>query len=401
MLFLGVALSMGLLTPAFTNNDEAAHVQYAVYIESHAALPTIGIQNGDESHQPPLYYASVALWMRVTGIHPAPLAGSDSTVTSADVKVLRLPGIAYGLVTVLAAFGCAWVLTRRLALSSAVASTAGLWPKFDVVSGAVTNETLNYTLCALALLALLLWLRADRRQTLWAGATGVLLGLAALTEFTSLPIAGLFLLLIAGVAVVRRRWRDPVLAVILFAAVSGWWFVRNLALYGDPLASAATRAYLSRAIPGLVCPCPGWGLSAVVHRLVNGLWYDGGFNQLALPWRVSAAIAALAVLCLGRGIWVVWRRYSAAGAGRLQLPSLLLAAAGAVIALWEISTQTTQAEGRYLLVAVSAWSILLVAGTDRIHRLGERLGQALVWCWPAGFAILDVYVLVRFAIPGA
>ena len=76
MLFLGVALSMGLLTPAFTNNDEAAHVQYAVYIESHAALPTIGIQNGDESHQPPLYYASVALWMRVTGIHPAPLAGS-------------------------------------------------------------------------------------------------------------------------------------------------------------------------------------------------------------------------------------------------------------------------------------------------------------------------------------
>ena len=399
VLFVGVALSMSLLTPALTNNDEAGHVQYAVYIESHGALPMIGIQNGDESHQPPLYYATLALWMKVTGIQHVTLTEPVSPATSADVHVLRLPGIAYGLVTVLAAFGCAWVLTRRLAFSSAVASTVGLWPKFDVVSGAVTNGTLTCTLCALALLALLLWLRADRRAALWAGVAGLMLGLAAITELTSLPIAGLLLLLIVAVSVSRRRWRDPLLAVALFAAVSGWWFVRNLAVYGDPLASAATRAYLSRAIPILVCPCPGWTLGTVLHQLVYSIWYDGGFNQWALPWRLSAAIGVLAVLCLGRGIWIVWRHHRTAGAGRLDLLTLLLTALGAVIALGEISTQTSQAEGRYLLIAASAWSLLLVAGTDRIRRLGERAGQVLIWCWPAGFAILDVYVFVRFVIP--
>ncbi len=373
LLFIAVVVPMSLLTPAMSNNDEVDHVQYAFFVETHAAIPSIGIQNGDESHQPPLYYALVAIEMKYIGIQHLTLSFSPDPTTALDVHLMRLPGIAFGLVTVLTAFGCAWVLTRRLAFSSAVASTVGLWPKFDVVSAAVTNETLNYTLCGLALLALLLWLRADRRPTVWAGATGLFLGLAAITEFTSLPVAGLLLLVIVVVSVLRRRWRDPVLAVALFAVVSGWWFVRNTALYGDPLASAASRAYLSRALPALVCPCPWWNLGRVLHQLVYSLWYDGGFNQLALPWRLSAAVTAIAVLSLGRGIWVVRNRYRATGASDLALLTLLLTAAGAIVAFWEIATQTTQAEGRYLLVAVAAWSILLVAGTDRVRWLGGRL----------------------------
>ena len=214
--------------------------------------------------------------MKYIGIQHLTFSFSPDPTTALDVHLMRLPGIALGLVTVLTAFGCAWVLTRRLAFSSAVASTVGLWPKFDVVSAAVTNETLNYTLCGLALLALLLWLWADRWPTVWAGATGLFLGLAAITEFTSLPVAGLLLLVIVAVSVLRRRWRDPVLAVALFAVVSGWWFVRNTALYGDPLASAASRAILSRALPALVCPCPGgtWAACSTSWCTASGTTAD-------------------------------------------------------------------------------------------------------------------------------
>ena len=400
ILFLAVALPMSLLTPAMANNDEPDHVQYALFIETHAALPTIGVENGDESHQPPLYYAALALEMKLIGVQHMTLSLTPDPSTATDVHLMRLPGILFGLITVMAAFGSAWLLTRRLSFSSAVASAVGLWPKFDVVSGAVSNETLNYTLCALALLCLLLWLRAERRQLLWASATGVLLGLAALTEFTSLPLAGLLLLLVIGVSASRRRWRDPVVAVAAFTAMSGWWFVRNMVLYGDPLASAATRAYLARLVPGLLCPCPGWLPGPALHRLLYSLWYDGGQNQLGLSWRVDVAVTVIAVLCLARGVWVLWMRRG--GPERkidLDLLALLLAAMGGIAAWFVIASSATQAEGRYLLVAVTAWCLLLVAGTDRIRVLGRNVGDALVWAWPAGFAILDLYVFAKFVIP--
>ena len=47
-LFLAVTLAMSLRTPALSNNDEGDHIQYALYIRSHYALPLISVQNGDE-----------------------------------------------------------------------------------------------------------------------------------------------------------------------------------------------------------------------------------------------------------------------------------------------------------------------------------------------------------------
>lgn len=421
VLFLGVAIATSVRTPALSNNDEAYHVQYALYIRDHHALPLIGVQNGDESHQPPLYYLSLAVWMKVIGMQPftpslpveatnaANLDGFDHAYTTAaerqmavDVHLLRLPSIGYGLVTVLAVFGSAWMLTRRLSVSSAAASAVGLWPKFDVVSAAVTNESLNFALCALALLALLLWLRGGGRHRLWAAVVGVFLGLAAITELTSLPVAGLLLLLLAAVSLRRRLPGDLLAAVVSFAALSGWWFVRNVALYGDPLASAATRTYLTKFVAGLVRPVPSLGpsvLSFSFHQLVNSIWFDGGANQLTLPWLLDVGVSLLALVCLARGAWVVWRHWGGRDLSSLRLSALALAAVGSIISWVLIIRETTQAEGRYLLVAITAWSLLLVAGTDSVRGIPTAARHALVWLWPVLFAGLDAYVFAQYLIP--
>lgn len=405
-LFLTVTLAMSLRTPALSSNDERDHVQYALYIQAYNTLPLISVQNGNESHQPPLYYISLAVWMKVLGMQPfttslpaepasaatTDFGGFTHVYTTAaerqmavDVHLLRLPSVGYGMIVVLTSFGSAWVLTKRLSLASAAASAVGLWPKFDVVSAAVTNESLNFALCALALLALLLWLRGGGRHLLWAAAVGTFLGLAA-------------------VSLRRRQPGDLLAAVIAFAALGGWWFVRNVALYGDPLASAATRAYLSKLVAGLVRPVPSLDPSVLgysAHQLVNSVWYDGWGNQIILPWSLNVGVSLLGLVFLARGAWIVWRHWGDPGSFAVS-PSALalaLAAAGSVVSWVLIIRETTQAQGRYLLVAVTAWSILLVAGTDRFQAIPAAARRALVWLWPAIFAGLDAYVFASYLIP--
>ena len=66
---------------------------------------------------------------------------------------------------------------------------------------------------------------------------GLVLGLGVLTKLSLLGLVGLALLALALLAWRRRDWRllafgggSMLIAVLI---VSGWWFARNLSLYGD------------------------------------------------------------------------------------------------------------------------------------------------------------------------
>ena len=79
-------------------------------------------------------------------------------------------------------------------------------------------------------------------------------------------------------------------------------------------------------------------------------------------------------------------------AGLVREPPSLSPALGTWLA---IVRDTTQAEGRYLLVGVVAWATLLVAGSARLAG-GRAVGVVL---WPAIFAALDVHVLAMWLVP--
>jgi hypothetical protein len=235
-----------------------------------------------------------------------------------------------------------------------------------------------------------MWRRS--RSLAWAAATGAVLGAAALSEETALPIVGVVLASMVALAWRPRDWRGPLIAVGCLAAVAGWWYVRNTALYGDPLASSATRDYLGqittgapflRVPPSLSPSVLGFGVKTLAHST----WYDAGWNQIRLPNALDLVVCAVAAVSLAgaalpprlRG-WLV----------------LALCALASLLAWLVLLAETNQGEGRYLLLAIAAWSPLLVAGAERIGRRSVAL-----WLWPAIFVGLDVYVLARFLIPNA
>jgi hypothetical protein len=410
--YLAVAVAFSVLTPAWENNDEFDHVEYIEHVAADWSPPRIGVSEGIEAHQPPLYYYIAAAWQRVLGIAPftverlpiAPEAYLNPTSTrrvlvhdytpaqhdqAVHVHLLRLVSIACGLATVLAAVVTGWLLTGRTAFAGAVGATVALWPKFVVVSSAVTNTSLVIALCSCAVPCLLLWSRL--RTPGWAAATGCALGAAALTQFTSLPVAGLILLVLVILGGRSHDWRSPLIAVGCFALIAGWWFVRNAILYGDPLASAETRAYLADvpSIVPLVRDPPNLSPSVLSDGWAIGshsTWYDGGWNQLQLPSTFDWVVWALAAISLG----------AAAISSIRDRLFLAIFALGGVIA-WLILATTIPAEGRYLLVAIVAWAALFVAGAERLF--GNR--RAALWVWPGIMLALDAYVLANWVIPDA
>jgi 4-amino-4-deoxy-L-arabinose transferase-like glycosyltransferase len=413
---LGYVLLAGtfaVLTPAWENNDEPDHVRYTEHVLEHGTPPRIAVSNGVESHQPPLYYYALAGWQRLLGIarftpELRPPPGPPGTrldgvwewshtytptqhQAAVDDHLLRLLSIPAGLLTVLAAVATGWLLSERATFAAALGTTVALWPKFVVVTSAVTNSALTIALCASAVPAFLMWRRSERVR--WAALAGTLLGAAALTEETALPVAGLMLLLLAGYAVRDRDWRAPAAAFGCFAAVCVWWYVRDAVIYGDPLASSASRNYLS-SISGLVRHPAGLSLSVLwdsIKKAAHSTWYDGGANQLQLPHALDITVWVVAVSALLAGSLSSLR-------GKLVLAT---AAIGSLITWLVIASDTTQAEGRYLLVGIIPWAGLLVAGAVKLASALKlaRYRELALWLWPAIFAGVDGYVLATWLVP--
>lgn len=407
LLYLALAVPFSLLTPAWENNDEPSHVAYIEHVAADGTPPRIALGNGDEAHQPPLYYYLAAGWQGLLGISsfnvdiappvrnstgiyvfsPPRTPAQDSQAT--DVHLLRIVSIVCGLVTVLAAVATGWLLTRRKAFAAALGGTVALWPKLLVVDSAVTNSALTVALCALAIPCYLLWRR--HRGLAEAAAIGVVLGAAALSAETALPVVGLVLALMVAASWRQRDWRGPAVAIFCVVAVAGWWYVRNDVLYGDPLASAATRDYLGEIFrnKGLLRVPPSLSPSVVwfgMKGLTHSVWYDAGGNQIHLPNALDLAVTGLGVISL----------IGAALPPRLRGTAvLLICAIGSLVAWLALLRETTQVEGRYLLIAVVAWAAFLVAGAERLIR-----SSGLV-IWPLIFLGVDVYVLAKFLIPYA
>jgi len=407
--YLALAAAFTVRTPAWENDDELGHTLYTEYLVAHHTLPPIAVASGDESHQAPLYYVLLAGYQTALGISafPAQLPPPASAPAAGVVKqfevhhdytpaqrqqavwvhALRWWSVGCGLLTVLAAYATGWLLSGRTSVAAATAMTVAAWPKFLVVSAAVTNSALVDALCACALPCWVRW--QQTRSTGWAAVTGTVLGAAVLTQVTALPLTVLLLGAMAATALRRRDWRAPLLAGGCAVAVCGWWFIRNTVRYGDPLATAATSRYLHQMFRlALIRPHPT--LSVTILRqtlpiLAHSTWYSAGWDQLLLPRPVDDIVWVLA------GVTVL-----AAVRSPVASHVTVLAGAAASVAAWLLIVRsTTHPQGRYLLTGVSAWAALLVAGSARF----TRRRQWPLWIWPTLFLGLDGYLIATTLIP--
>ena len=424
-----------LLTPLFEASDELWHYPMVQHLATGGGLP---IQRADqtdadapwrqEGSQPPLYYWVAAAfsapfdssnWRELRRINPhgdmgvptrdgnanailhSPAEAWPWTRASLAVRAARLASILMSTATVFFSYLVARELFtddgrsptdgRRLPAAGsrlsivrlAVPVLVACTPMFAFISGAINNDNAAVLFSTIGVWWALRIMRTGDLAARNAAIAGVIAGLGALSKSSALGLVGLF-----GVAALLARARRPGLhipALVLFVAlmlavallISGWWFVRNLALYGDLLGWNAFLDVVGRrdqpaSLAQLWSEREGfawayWGVFGAMNVIMPPRIYDAlnalaGLALLGLASRLALAVlnrqpitphgARGALLC---AFWVLlvfvallrWTSLTPASQGRLMFPCIAVISAALAYGWWRLN--------RYLLIGGCAF----------------------------------------------
>lgn len=270
LLYVTFGFAYTVSTPVFEANDELWHFGVVQYIRETGGLPiqqfdgtdTIYQQHGS---QPPLYYALMSLIIsplsiddvdayrtlnpHVTENQPDSFGNKNLVLrddslsmvegTGLAVVVIRVVGLALGMVTIVAVYKIGkYIAPQRPTVAFVAAAITGLNPMFIFVSTSVNNDALAMALNGVIVLLMLRTLR-DGFNMRYSLIIAVLLALTCLTKLTSIVLIPVVL----GVGYFTYRKtndRQGVMfyfftIVVFWALFAGWWYVRNIQLYSEPL----------------------------------------------------------------------------------------------------------------------------------------------------------------------
>jgi len=291
VLFVLLGVLYSLVTPVLEASDEFKHYPYVQHVQTHRELPVLEpevceaspddcawLQDGG---QPPAYYAIMAAatsWIDTSDLpsllwknkhafigNPTQVCNKNLIIHRPEreafpwrgsvlaVRVIRLLTLAFGASTVLVTYSLSRTLfPERPTLALGAAALTAFNPMFLFVSASVNNDAMAALVGSFTLLVIVRVAKGGEsgrfgRLGLCSALLGLLIGVGALTKLSLLG-----LIPVAGLVVAIRAWETRsherpshrllrilgygVIMALVAAAVSGWWFVRNWRLYGDPTA---------------------------------------------------------------------------------------------------------------------------------------------------------------------
>lgn len=425
--YITLGVTYALATPPLEASDEYKHYPFVQYVQAQRALPVLDA--GDpglwlqEAAQPPLYYLLMAALTApidtsdLPELHhenPHAFIGNPGQVTNKNliihdpareafpwqgavlaVYLIRFASIGLGVGTVLLAARLGSTLfSSRVGLLAAALTAFN--PMFLFVSAAVNNDSLAILFGHLGLYLLVrLWQDAPDPRAYWQryAALGAVLGLGILTKLSLGGLLGLTGLTLTWLTWRRQEWRllfgGGAIVVAVALAMSGWWFTRNLRVYGDLTGLDAFIAVQgTRDVP---ITWDDWvGEFGTFYRSYWGLF--GGVNVAAPESFYFVCNLAALVGAAGVGLWL-WRKRP-----RKQNGTWLVAAWAAVLFLlllrWNIISKAFQ--GRLIFPALGALNVLWAVGLLVWTGDGKRPALALVLLgWMLGAAILLPWAAIR------
>ncbi|MGQ0602739.1 MAG: ArnT family glycosyltransferase, partial [Anaerolineales bacterium] len=348
-----------------------------------------------EGSQPPLYYwlsAALTFWMdtsdyelvtvqnphsrlgipgashNVNLYRPAPPDATGATAQA--VSVLRSFSRALSCGTVLATFALARRVFADKLRPLLAAALVAFNPMALFINAAVNNDNLLMLLTTASLLLIVMLVQSHTRpSTLTLIGLGALCGLAALTK-----LSGLVLWPVAALGILAEEWkhvpraeRQPPSAIrhlptiigrglLVFGVamlVCGWWFVRNVQLYGELLGLNAMAAIAGPRNVGLVeLLTQEW---ASFYLSYWGIF--GAFSIRASEWAYWF-FNIITVASIVGGAWLLWKQR-----GRLSTESLLLSAFCLLtfVGVVRWTMQTPASQGRLMFGAIAPLSIAMAA----------------------------------------
>jgi D-alanyl-D-alanine carboxypeptidase (penicillin-binding protein 5/6) len=351
--------------------DEPSHWSNVLFYAGHGSLPILG-------HPGVTYEAQmgpVAYVVDAVAVRSARAVGWSADIAFRLVRLLGVLELA-GAVLVVAA------LTRRLLPNAwaalAAAAVFGLNPMLLTMSASVQNDTLALLLGLLALQMAIVLL--DRQPTIGGAAmVGVVAGLAVLTKLTTWAVV-----VAIGVWLLWRHRRSGLTALAAFLAsvfaLTGWWFVRNGVLYGDPSASAGV-ARLGLSFPPYRIHGLG-GIGHIIEEVVTYLWLPTEYvrNTIKAPTMLKGALLVITVAVILVGVHDF---------RRLRGPAPLVLGCGLLaFSSWLVLYLVAQAYApRVAYLALPTWIALVGLSLARGYPRASVVGVV------AGVVVLNVWTL--------
>jgi 4-amino-4-deoxy-L-arabinose transferase-like glycosyltransferase len=433
--FLVLGVTYSVITPVFEASDELWHYPLVQWLSRGNPLPVQDAKSvgpwKQEASQPPLYYwlMGVATSWIDTGdllqvrqenphvdngvittdgnrnlvIHHPEREAFPWSGTVLAVHLARLLSVLLGAATVWLTYRIALELfPDRQWLAVGAAAVNAFTPMFIFISGAVNNDNLTMALCSLGLLLIVKRVReyegaGIRDQGLatrelpfgqdfsyrfgrWLP-LGIVLGLGALTKtsvLALLPITGLAVVVVAWrKGSWREFWAGAFATALPVLLIAGWWYLRNVQLYGDVTGINAFVDVLGkRAAPASLLQLWGerwgfmlsyWGLFGGVNVPLDG-WVYHVLNGLA----ILAVLGVIIYFVTTTWRWFredpihSWRDFRhelrdyVQGRAALFLVGLFGVIVVALLTQWARVTWSSQ--GRLVFSAISTWSIYFVLG---------------------------------------
>jgi len=437
LVYILLAVAFSVVNPLFESPDEWLHYRFVRYLIDRRELPVLTDGELSEYHQPPLYYALGALLVGgvpVDSYQPevnpfwgynAHRFGVDNKVlyvhtdresfpyrgTALAAHLLRGLSIALGGLSVLAGYTALRDVFDRKWLALGAITLVAWQPQFIFISSSINNDNLA-TLCGALTL---LWGMRVVRLGVSPGRTvagGLLLSAALLTKIS---IGVLVAVVAIAVAVAPSARRDRVFTLasimVILALSTGWWFARNVRLYGE---LTAVNTMLDT-----------WGKQDVATGLLRlegqltyiwtSLWGRFGIGQIVLPgwvytaWLIvgMAALAGLIRSALHPLRFTLYACARAAGAGvlsRAALAGLLLMAVMIAAMLSGMIVfalvNPSGANGRYLFPGLVALAGLMFYGLRCLYRPGEvRLDPAYTGATALAMLVFSTLALLGVLAP--
>ncbi len=415
--YAALAAWYSLVIPLGEAPDEVAHVSVVRYIARHGQLPTT--EQETEAVQPPLYYLVGALLTHWIPDH-APftvLANADLDLSDPLAPrnlllhpgveawpfrgwalawhLVRLASVALGAVTVWAVFHLGReLLPIRPEIGLGMAALTAFTPQFLYMTAAVNNDNAATATSALVLWQVAALLRRSVLRLPRLAGLGFLLGLGLLSKSNSIALVPM-----VGLAILLIWWNERsqgakalvgagLLTFGVAGLLAGWYYVRNLIVFGDPFGLSFVLASNPVRTDPLTLDVLGWLFRGLARSFWLG-WIGIQFDEWIYVGIYVLSLAAL----LGLGTWLVLRWRQIAVPVRWALAILALHAALTLVSLirWTAIVRGTD-QGRLVYPLLPTVMLILAGGL-------------LIWLppkarpWGAG-ALAAAWLALAFITPG-